>query len=199
MTNSIGSDKKITLKKTGELNEGQISQFAKPKKKTVSSSSKSQATESEGEEEEQNPYGNPSPKNHISRFKRITKGAEVDIPSRRGSIDAKNQLNIAPGLTLQDIDDDNDDLCMICYTNQCDSVVLPCGHGNACSKCNHIFISDTGKCFVCRSDVVQMLRVDVENLRNDCMKVLGATFYVKKQDENESGDEKTEVDEEQEQ
>lgn len=44
-----------------------------------------------------------------------------------------------------------------------------------------------------------MLRVDVENLRNDCMKVLGATFYVKKQDENESGDEKTEVDEEQEQ
>ena len=115
----------------------------------------------------------------------MTKVAENEFPSRRGSVDAKAGFDIAPGLTMQDLDDDADtgDLCMICYTNQCDSVVLPCGHGSACSKCNHTFISDTGKCFICRADVKQMLRVDVENLRNDCMKVLGATVYMKNEDQ----------------
>ena len=176
LNDSLGSEQKITLKKTDS--KSKPSRFA---------NKASKSNESSEDNEEYNPYGdgNTAPKTQISRFKSMTKGAEIDFPSRKGSVMG---LDIAPGLTLQDVDGDEEDLCMICYTNKINSVVLPCGHGNVCLDCNHKFISESGKCCICRADVTQMLKVDPSNLRNDCLKVLSAYFYVSNKSDGSESD-----------
>jgi hypothetical protein len=186
------SDRMIKMQNTGGKG-GKVSSFGKKQSSFAQKMNSEDANNEEGSQdgehsndEDFNPYG-LKPKSHADRFKNIAAKAAEEYPSRRGSID-DNNLDIVHGLTIQDEDEEIEDPCMICYANPCDSVVLPCGHGNACSSCNHKFISETGKCFVCRADVTQMLRVDVENLRNDCMKVLGATFYVKNEQEKNEKD-----------
>ena len=58
--------------------------------------------------------------------------------SNRSNIDAES-LN------------DNEDLCIICFANECNAVCMPCGHGGACIDCAQEIWQKSNGCFLCKT------------------------------------------------
>lgn len=58
------------------------------------------------------------------------------------------------------LDDDNDDLCVVCMEKRADTMVLPCEHNVVCKECSLQLEKDAlnkDKCVKCRRDVVHVL------------------------------------------
>ncbi|OMJ74874.1 hypothetical protein SteCoe_26127 [Stentor coeruleus] len=50
--------------------------------------------------------------------------------------------------------------CLICYSNECDSVLIPCGHGGICNDCS-IKLLESGKdCHICRNSIEKVLKIN---------------------------------------
>ncbi|OMJ74875.1 hypothetical protein SteCoe_26128 [Stentor coeruleus] len=50
--------------------------------------------------------------------------------------------------------------CLICCSNVCDSVLVPCGHGGICNDCS-IKLLESGKdCHICRSSIEKVLKIN---------------------------------------
>jgi hypothetical protein len=63
----------------------------------------------------------------------------------------------ATGVTA-DIDDE-DNLCVICLTNEKDTAVIPCRHLCLCKDCASTLMQHTPKCPVCRGPIAQLLHM----------------------------------------
>lgn len=81
---------------------------------------------------------------------------------------------------------EEEDLCIICYTYPQNSVCMPCGHGSTCIKCANTFVSDTGKCSICREKVIQVIEIENGKSVNGCFKVKKVFIFVD-EEEPESG------------
>ena len=52
---------------------------------------------------------------------------------------------------------DDENLCIVCYVNPPDTVLMPCGHGGVCYECSlSIWEADTG-CYLCREEITEVL------------------------------------------
>ena len=49
--------------------------------------------------------------------------------------------------------DDDESLCIICFTNQANSVLLDCGHGGVCIECSLDAMKQNNVCVLCRKEV----------------------------------------------
>ncbi|OMJ90776.1 hypothetical protein SteCoe_6755 [Stentor coeruleus] len=52
--------------------------------------------------------------------------------------------------------------CSICFENECNAVLMECGHGAICSRCAEILLNNKGKCHICRGEISQVLKIRVE-------------------------------------
>lgn len=68
---------------------------------------------------------------------------------------------------------DDEDLCIICFSNPQNSVNMPCGHGSLCINCSLDVLEKSDTCCICRELVEQVLELDMEksHMRNDCWRV----------------------------
>ena len=48
---------------------------------------------------------------------------------------------------------DMNNLCVICYTETSNTIVLPCRHLSLCKPCSQIVRIQNNKCPICRSEV----------------------------------------------
>ncbi|KAL4474450.1 hypothetical protein ABPG72_007849 [Tetrahymena utriculariae] len=54
-------------------------------------------------------------------------------------------------------------LCLVCFDNQPDSVILECGHGGLCNQCALDIWKKTGECYLCRQTISKVVQIDVNN------------------------------------
>lgn len=122
-----------------------------------------------------NPYGMTSnPKKNISKFGSTN---SIEKRSKEKSEEKKEE-----------------EPCIICYTNPQNSVCMPCGHGSTCIDCANTFITDTGKCSICREKVDKMIQIDLDEVNNGCFKVKKVFFFLDDDEEEEKGNEEGQED-----
>lgn len=64
--------------------------------------------------------------------------------------------------------------CCVCLTNECNGVLMECGHASVCYSCGQVVAKrKPGLCPVCRTKITHVLRIDTEG----CQKV-GDSCYV---------------------
>ena len=71
-------------------------------------------------------------------------------------------------------DDDDEDLCYICYMNKPSCVFLDCGHGGVCIDCALQTIEQKRTCGLCRKEVTQMIEVEKEPDQKNLYRVKNA-------------------------
>ena len=79
--------------------------------------------------------------------------------------------------TARDKNDDEDGLCVICFTNIPNAVFLDCGHGGVCIDCSIDSMKRNNSCLLCRKLVVQILEIESLKETDGLFKVLNS-FYV---------------------
>jgi len=62
-----------------------------------------------------------------------------------------------------------DVFCVICLEKRRDTIFVPCGHLGSCLKC----CNDLYQCPVCRSDILNKVRVSAASVDVDCTKCGG--------------------------
>ena len=55
-----------------------------------------------------------------------------------------------------------DKKCSICCENECNSVLMDCGHGGICVHCANLLLKSKGVCHMCRAPINQVLRIKLE-------------------------------------
>ena len=78
---------------------------------------------------------------HEILFRNIQHFNETRYPTEQGIVYSIRNLFIT----------DDDDLCVVCYSNLPDITFYPCGHDNCCSVCYERL---NGKCPYCRSEII---------------------------------------------
>lgn len=55
-----------------------------------------------------------------------------------------------------------EEVCLICYENPCQVVLMPCKHGGICMRCGEDLIVRRKKreCYLCRKKIKMVLRVE---------------------------------------
>jgi hypothetical protein len=66
-----------------------------------------------------------------------------------------------------------DKKCEICFENECDAVLMECGHGGICMHCAEVLLNSKGRCYMCRGDITQVLKIRVEASKE--LKVVGVS------------------------
>lgn len=70
--------------------------------------------------------------------------------------DCSNKMQTSPNKATDEEEEKKDSkLCKICYSNEYDTIFLPCGHVIACAKC----ASSVSKCPACRQPFDNIMRV----------------------------------------
>lgn len=52
--------------------------------------------------------------------------------------------------------------CNICSENECNGVLMECGHGGICHSCAEILMDTKGTCHICRGEISCVLKIKVE-------------------------------------
>ena len=73
--------------------------------------------------------------------------------------------------------EEDDSLCVICFTNIPNAVFLDCGHGGVCINCAIDSMKRNNSCLLCRNLVVQILEIESLKETDGLFKVLNS-FYV---------------------
>lgn len=80
------------------------------------------------------------------------------LMSPDGEDGAEGGTSPAAGVTAID-DNEDDNLCVICLTNDKDTAVMPCRHLCLCRDCAGTLMNHTPKCPVCRGPIAQLLHM----------------------------------------
>ncbi|KAL4502971.1 hypothetical protein ABPG72_014200 [Tetrahymena utriculariae] len=84
----------------------------------------------------------------------------------------------------QQIKEEEEQNCLICFQNSQDSVFMNCGHGGICYDCSLDIWKITGECYLCREKIKQILQIDLEyKKKKNLVKILYITELT---EENES-------------
>lgn len=71
------------------------------------------------------------------------------VASSAGAVDAAD--------AGEDVHDDDEGLCTICYDQQATCVLMECGHGGYCWRCAHVlFARPPSECPACRQPIMQV-------------------------------------------
>eukprot|EP00347_Sterkiella_histriomuscorum_P000429 403375897 len=65
--------------------------------------------------------------------------------------------------------------CLICMSSISDAVIMPCGHGGVCYECAQQILQkgvDSQKCHLCREYIEQVLKIDVNTIFKDYIRVI---------------------------
>ena len=54
-------------------------------------------------------------------------------------------------------------LCIICFENGHESVIMPCGHGGLCQKCSLDLFKHLKPCPVCREKIEMVCEIEVKS------------------------------------
>lgn len=123
-----------------------------------------------------NPYqinGRPS---KISKFG-SSKFVETQ-KAKQGSKKSRFNIGSEQEVGQQEQEDEDEELCIICYSNPQNTVCMPCGHGSTCITCANTFVGETGQCCICREKVTQMIEIDLSEKNNSCFKVKKAYIFM---------------------
>ena len=58
---------------------------------------------------------------------------------------------------IDEVEVDDDDTCVVCLTENKDTVVLPCRHFCLCAGCAQLLRTQTNKCPICRQDITRLM------------------------------------------
>lgn len=61
--------------------------------------------------------------------------------------------------TLKKLNSHSDGTCIICLTNQINTIIIPCGHLGLCSDCSKTLCDNKKDCPVCRRTIISTLKV----------------------------------------
>ena len=61
--------------------------------------------------------------------------------------------------------------CTICVENDCNGVLMECGHGGICYKCAEILLNSNEKCHMCRGIISYIVKIQIEP--DKILKVIG--------------------------
>ena len=85
----------------------------------------------------------------------------------------------APRISIGELKRNNSDFsfvektCVTCCENQCNAVIMECGHGGLCYDCALELWKSTGMCHMCRTEISQVLQIELEPSK--VLKVLSTT------------------------
>ncbi|KAL4478837.1 hypothetical protein ABPG72_009663 [Tetrahymena utriculariae] len=72
--------------------------------------------------------------------------------------------------------------CLVCFVNQPNSVLMPCGHGGICSDCAKDVCKKNGCCYLCRQEIQNIYQLESGNNNiGKYRKVIGITEVRRKQ------------------
>ncbi|KAL4441307.1 hypothetical protein ABPG74_013602 [Tetrahymena malaccensis] len=72
--------------------------------------------------------------------------------------------------------------CLVCFVNQPNSVLMPCGHGGICADCAKDVCKKNGCCYLCRQEIQNIYQLESgNNNQGKYRKVIGITEVRRKQ------------------
>lgn len=104
------------------------------------------------------------------RFNLTNKTKAEEILSQRDVMPEEPESKALPT-------NEDDGLCQICFSCPANTVLLDCGHGSICLDCAIDSMKKNNVCIFCREKVVQIIEIEVAEIRNGLFKVLNS-FYV---------------------
>ena len=69
-------------------------------------------------------------------------------------------------------EEQNEQLCYICYIEAPDAVMYECGHGGVCADCAIKIIQSRGQCMQCRQETNRIAKIDLKPKYNDIVKIV---------------------------
>ncbi|KAL4455501.1 hypothetical protein ABPG74_012653 [Tetrahymena malaccensis] len=89
---------------------------------------------------------------------------ECKSPSNQDQqqIETKQENNNGTTIKKEQIKEEEEQNCLICFQNSQDSVFMNCGHGGICYDCSLDIWKITGECYLCREKIKQILQIDLE-------------------------------------
>ncbi len=58
------------------------------------------------------------------------------LQKKSNEFDIKDINNMLKQLNVSDTPKDEEEVCIVCYNNPPDAVLMPCGHGGICYECS---------------------------------------------------------------
>jgi len=83
--------------------------------------------------------------------------------------------SIDQGQEGQDMQEEN--LCIICFSEPPNCVFLDCGHGGTCLTCSLDIMERNNSCVLCRETVTQLIEIERKEFKPGMYKVTNS-FYV---------------------
>lgn len=59
----------------------------------------------------------------------------------------------------------------MCFCERADAVNLDCGHGGICYSCGMDILKKTGRCYLCREPIKQLVQVSLEEDQSTYLKI----------------------------
>ena len=109
-----------------------------------------------------------------SRTCREEKRSEVSPVDRGHRRSISNDNSPLPHTKDSDESEEAERKCHICSENECNGVLMECGHGGICSYCADNLMSSMGICHICRSKITCILKIKVEP--NSIVDVVGIVY-----------------------
>lgn len=54
----------------------------------------------------------------------------------------------------------DENICVVCYTNNSDIVIMPCGHSEICEDCAKDVWKTTNLCYICQQEIDYMAKIE---------------------------------------
>ena len=117
--------------------------------------------------------------NTLPRIKR-SRTCREEIKSEVSPVETGHRRSISndnsplPHAQDSDESEEAERKCHICSENECNGVLMECGHGGICSYCADNLMSSKGICHICRSKITCILKIKVE--QNSVVDVVGIVY-----------------------
>ena len=89
-------------------------------------------------------------------------GIERDVPKLNNVRVVLTEKYAAKEVATKDNDDDDENLCSICYGYDIDTVFIPCNH-RSCNQCITRHLLDNKKCFFCNTEIERIEPIKDDN------------------------------------
>lgn len=95
---------------------------------------------------------------------RPVKGDE-EANGLRNDLDQRKVGAIANAKKGRKDEENPESMCVICLSQESDTLIFPCGHLCLCSNCSDVVKTQTKMCPVCRTKIQSILPINVQQMR----------------------------------
>lgn len=74
-------------------------------------------------------------------------------------------------------EEDDSDLCIICFGQKANCIFLDCGHGVTCMDCAIDIMKNNNNCVLCREAVTQLIEIELDECQPQMHKVI-CSYYI---------------------